>query len=169
MIHFLYLLSTSQACSESILLNAKHIFHSSEQIDCAMLTSANVFHDCRVPSEVSRTGSVSAELGRGLCHLHHARDWSPVATFAGSLWPTIQNSGTVSLFHCVNLSVFWSNICWLNQTLARRIPVGSGWRNPCTWWSVSTCCCQDTWTIPAEYRPMTGKRCHFVVCSAAGL
>lgn len=46
-------------------------------------------HGCRVPRQVSGTGSVSAELGRWLCHLHHAGDWTAVATSPGGLRPTL--------------------------------------------------------------------------------
>lgn len=79
MILFLYIRGTSQA--QSIMSDP-----SNEQTDeYAMLTSANVSRGCRVPSQVSRTGSVSAELGRGLCHLHHAGDWSTVAASSRGL------------------------------------------------------------------------------------
>ena len=59
-----------------------------------MLTKVDVSGDFRVPSEVSGAGGVSAELGRGLCHLHHAGDWGTVATSFGGLRPALQNSGT---------------------------------------------------------------------------
>lgn len=57
-----------------------------EQIaEHAMLTSTDMCCDCRVPRKVSRAGGVSAELGRGLRHLHHAGDWSAAATSSGGL------------------------------------------------------------------------------------
>lgn len=48
---------------------------------------------CRVPRQVSGTGSVSAELGRRLRHLHHAGDRSAVASTPGGVRPTLQNTG----------------------------------------------------------------------------
>lgn len=92
MINFIYILA--RTIIMSIMSDAKHIFPSNGKIDeYAMLTSANVSCDCRVPSKVSGAGSVSTELGRRLRHIHHAGDWSTVAASSGGLRPTLQNSG----------------------------------------------------------------------------
>lgn len=72
--------------TESIMSDPKHILPSNEQIDeHAVLTNADMSCDCRVPGEVSRAGGVSAELGRGLRHLHHAGDWSTAAASSRGL------------------------------------------------------------------------------------
>lgn len=88
LIHFIYVL-------EPTMSDTKHFPDSNEQVaENTMLTSANMSCDCRVPSEVSRAGGVSTELGRGLRHLDYAGDWSTAAASPGGLWPTLQNSST---------------------------------------------------------------------------
>lgn len=55
-------------------------------------------HGCRVPRQVSGTGSVSAELGRRFRHLHHAGDWTAAAASPGGLRPALQNAGKGGFF-----------------------------------------------------------------------
>lgn len=57
----------------------------------------------RLPGQVSGTGSVPVELGRGVCHLHHAGDRSSASTTAGGLRPALQDTGTIALFRLAAL------------------------------------------------------------------
>lgn len=61
---------------------------------------------CRVPRQVSGTGSVSAELGRRLRHLHHAGDRSAVASTPGGVRPTLQNTGREVFRRNVRMKTF---------------------------------------------------------------
>lgn len=114
---------------------------------------------CRVSGQVPGAGSVSSPLGRWLRHGHHAGDRCAAAAPPRSLRPAFQDTGAHACTHTHTLILqFFSSLFLIRLCLVTcRTPAGSGWGSRSTWWSASTCCCQDTSTTPAECRPTTGK------------